>query len=174
MAAASSPPSTLITVKAATTILLGAAVAMLAACGGGSDAERTPTACLAPAGSYLRALEANPTDAKLEGDVALSDCLIPDQQAGDLSRVGTAVVEAATKLNAEANEDPGGESALQLGYLVGSVEEAASGTAGIHTDLVRRLSSAARAGGGRAARPPSSSGPSARATRRRAQPVDES
>ena len=33
---------------------------------------------------------------------------------------------------------------MRLGYLVGAVQEGASETSGIHTDLVRRIESAAR------------------------------
>ena len=36
---------------------------------------------------------------------------------------------------------------MALGYLVGAVDEASSGTSGIHTDLVRRIDSTVRASG---------------------------
>ncbi len=47
---------------------------------------------------------------------------------------------AATTLNAEAREDPGGPAAVRLGYLIGAATEGADA---IHADLVRRLNSAA-------------------------------
>lgn len=42
-----------------------------------------------------------------------------------------------------SRRDPGGPATVQLGYLVGSVEQGSSTTGGIHQDLVRRLESAA-------------------------------
>ena len=54
-----------------------------------------------------------------------------------------------------AREDPAGVASVQLGYLVGSVQEAASTTGGIHEDLVIRLDAAARFAGGDKAFPAS-------------------
>jgi hypothetical protein len=80
----------------------------------------------------------------VDGTTPISDCLTEDQPAGDLSEVGQTLIAVATGLNAEAREDPGGEASAELGYLVGASEEGAAGTAGIHTDLIRRLNAAAR------------------------------
>lgn len=115
----------------------------LAACGS-SDPEPTPSACLAGSGAYLEALRDAPEQALLEGSVPIADCLVPDQSAGEINTAGEAMVLAATELNRRVQRSPAGESARQLGYLVGSVEEGASTTGGIHTDLVRRVNSAAR------------------------------
>jgi hypothetical protein len=120
-----------------------AAALLLGACGS-SDPESTPTACLQGSGAYLSALEAAPGPVRLEGSVPISDCLVPGQSAGELNQVGAAMVEAATGLNERALRRPGGGAAERLGYLVGAVEEGAAGSAGIHTDLVRRINSAAR------------------------------
>ena len=49
-----------------------------------------------------------------------------------------------SKLNTEARAEPGGGANLQLGYLLGAAERGARDTNGIHTDLLRRLSTAAR------------------------------
>lgn len=119
-----------------------ALVTALAACG--SEPEPTPTACLTGPDDYLKALAGAPDQALLSGSVPLSDCLVDDQPAGDLNTVGQAVIAAATELNNEARRRPTSAAATRLGYLVGSVEEGASGTAGIHTDLVRRINAAAR------------------------------
>jgi hypothetical protein len=54
------------------------------------------------------------------------------------------MVDAATQLNAEARAEPGGEANLELGYLLGAAEHGAEGTEGIHAELIRRLSAAAR------------------------------
>ena len=54
------------------------------------------------------------------------------------------MLTAATKLNAEARAEPGGAANLQLGYLLGAAQRGADGTEGIHAELIRRLSAAAR------------------------------
>ena len=54
------------------------------------------------------------------------------------------MVRAATALNSEARRDPGGPAALQLGFLLGAAERGADDTAGIHSELVRRLEAAAK------------------------------
>jgi hypothetical protein len=54
------------------------------------------------------------------------------------------VIDAATELNRRILRDPDPQTILRLGYLVGAVQEGASGTGGIHQDLVLRLDSAAR------------------------------
>jgi hypothetical protein len=122
-----------------------AAVALGTGCGG-EDAE-TPVACLGGADGYLAALEAAPGEVRLEGTTPISDCLTEDQPAGDLSDVSQAAITAATELNRELLDRFDEETAIQLGYLVGAVQEGASTTGGIHDDLVIRLDSAARNAG---------------------------
>jgi hypothetical protein len=119
------------------TLFLLLAIAAVVGCG--SEEEETPTACLGSAGDYLDALEEAP------GAVRLADCIVPAQEGGELSQVGSATVDAATRLNAEARTDPSGEATVQLGYLVGAIQEGAADTGGIHADLVRRIDTAARA-----------------------------
>lgn len=123
--------------------LLAAGSLALAACGS-SDPEPTPPACLGGSAVFLTALEGAPQSALVGGEVPIGDCLVADQPPGQINTVGSAMVAAATQLNDQATESPAGEATTKLGYLVGSVEEAASQTGGIHTDLVRRLNSAAR------------------------------
>jgi hypothetical protein len=72
--------------------------------------------------------------------VPISDCLVPNQTGGQLASIGRSMVIAATRLNVDARRDPAGPAALQLGYLLGAVSKGADA---IHTDLVRRLNSAA-------------------------------
>lgn len=124
----------LIAVLAATTALAG--------CGAPDDS--TPVACLEGAPVYVRALEAAPGEVELRSSTPISACLAPNQTGGDLATVGTAMLGAATKLNAAARAEPGGEANVQLGYLLGAAERGAEETEGIHAELVRRLSAAAR------------------------------
>jgi hypothetical protein len=118
-------------------------VAGLAGCGGRDDPS-TPVACLEGAGTYLSALAAAPGEVRLNGETPIGDCLAENQQGGDLATVGEAMVDAATKLNAEARADPEGSTALRLGYLLGAAEHGAEQTEGIHVELIRRLTVAAR------------------------------
>jgi hypothetical protein len=119
------------------------------AAGCGKQDDSTPVACLQGADAYVSALAAAPGEVKLAGEIRISDCLAQNQQGGDLATVGTALVEAATELNAEARTDPGGDANLQLGYLIGAAQRGADSTEGIHTDLLRRLTVAARYAPGR-------------------------
>ena len=124
-------------------IVFAAATCMLAA-GCGEPSDSTPVACLEGTGAYVKALADAPGVVKLQGGTLISECLAENQQAGDLAAVGTALVAATTRLNAEARGEPGGDANLRLGYLLGAAERGAEGTDGIHTDLIRRLSAAAR------------------------------
>jgi hypothetical protein len=122
---------------------LTTAVAVFAAgCGGTDDA--TPAACLEGAPVYLAALKGTPGEVRLEGEVPISECLAANQAGGDLAEVGAAMLASATELNAEARAQPGGASNLQLGYLLGAAQRGAEGSEGIHAELIRRLSAAAR------------------------------
>lgn len=123
-------------------IALAAAAVAIAAPGCGANTnDLAPTACLVTNRGYLRALERAPGEVRLAGTTPISDCLVPEQQAGQLANIGHEMIIAATKLNVEARRDPGGSAALQLGYLLGAT---AKGADAIHTDLARRLNSAAR------------------------------
>jgi hypothetical protein len=117
---------------------------LLGSAGCGSTNEETPVACRDGAATYIGALEDAPGEVKLSGEVPISDCLVENQQGGELATVGTAMVLAATRLNTEAREDPGGAANLELGYLLGAAQRGAEGTSGIHAELIRRLSFAAR------------------------------
>jgi hypothetical protein len=120
-----------------------AALGLIAA-GCGSEDDSTPVACLEGAAAYEKALEAAPGEVRLAGETPIAGCLAPNQSAGDLARVGEAMIETATDLNAEARAQDGGAAAVQLGYLLGAAERGSEESEGIHTDLVRRLTVAAR------------------------------
>jgi hypothetical protein len=132
--------------------LLVAALALLGGCG--SADESTPVACLEGAEAYEQALTAAPDEVLLGDETLISECLIRNQSGGDLTRVGEALIETATALNAEAREDPGSEAAVRLGYLLGAVERGSEESEGIHSDLVRRLTVAARYAPGKDPLPP--------------------
>lgn len=126
-----------------TSLICAAALTfVLTACGSTDDS--TPVACLEGSGAYLRALKAAPGEVTLTGETPIADCLAENQKGGELATVGTAMLAATTKLNAEARAEPGGEANLQLGYLLGAAERGAENTEGIHAELLRRLAAAAR------------------------------
>src|SRR3954453_3119909 len=89
----------------------------LAAFGCGNQGDSTPVACLEGAPAYEKALQAAPGEVQLQGETSISECLASNQQAGDLARVGEAMIETATTLSAEARDEDGGDAAIQLGYL---------------------------------------------------------
>jgi hypothetical protein len=132
--------------KRGTIAAIAALSVAVAGAGCGGEEEETPAACVGDARDYLAALEAAPGDVRFDDGTAISECLVPDQPAGDISRVSQSAVEAANALNAQVREGGSGAAAVQLGYLVGAVQEGAAETGGIHEDLVRRLDSAARSG----------------------------
>lgn len=125
-------------------VVIFGALALALSAGCGSSDDSTPVACLEGAAAYERALKAAPDEVLLEDETLISECLTRNQSGGDLSRVGEAMIETATALNAEAREDPGSSAALQLGYLLGAVKRGTEESEGIHTDLLRRLVVAAR------------------------------
>jgi hypothetical protein len=112
--------------------------AVLMGCGSKGPSS-TPIACAGTANDYLKALQGAPDTVRLDGETPISDCFT-GTEAPD---VGQAVIEAASRLNAQARRDPGGAATVQLGYLAGAVHE---GTAHVpsEADLVRRVDSAAR------------------------------
>jgi hypothetical protein len=125
-------------------LALSSIVLATGAIGCGQQDDSTPVACLEGSGTYLRALKAAPGEVTLDGETPISGCLVENQKGGELATVGTAMVGAATTLNAEARAEPGGEANLELGYLLGAAQHGAEETEGIHAELLRRLSAAAR------------------------------
>ena len=128
-------------------ILVFSAALLVAGCGKQEDS--TPVACLQGKEIYLAALADAPRSVKLAGDTPISECLAENQPGGELATVGEALVETATELNGEARDVPTGSAALQLGYLIGAAQRGADSTEGIHADLLRRLTVAARYAPGR-------------------------
>jgi hypothetical protein len=128
--------------RACLVIFFAGFVALAAGCGNQGDS--TPVACLEGSAAYEKALAAAPGEVLLGGETRISECLAENQQAGDLARVGEAMVQTATELNAEARFTTGSKASLQLGYLLGAAQRGAESSEGIHSDLVRRLTVAAR------------------------------
>jgi hypothetical protein len=118
-------------------------LAVLTGCGSSGD-DTTPTACLDGPATYMSALQAAPGQVRLGSGTAISACFGATQEAGELANVGQTVIRVATRLNAKARRDPGGEDAVRLGYLAGAVHEGTSHAAGADADLVRRFDAAAR------------------------------
>jgi hypothetical protein len=116
-------------------LLLVAVACLIAVTGCGASDDSTPVTCLEGPAFFM---------SKSQESVLISDCLAENQSGGELANVGTAMLAAATKLNAEARSDPGGDANLQLGYLLGAAQRGAERTEGIHAELIRRLSAAAR------------------------------
>jgi hypothetical protein len=127
------------------TSLVGMLAVALAGCGAQEPPE-TPVACLSPAPAYLTALKAAPGDVRLGNTTPISDCLV-EQQPGQIATVGKSIIATATELNRRVRHDPERQTIVQLGYLVGAVQEAEASTGGIHQDLKLRLDSAARYNG---------------------------
>ena len=107
--------------------MLARSPSLVAGCGS-SDGGDTPAACLAPAATYLKALEAAPERGALAGETPISGCLVEDQAAGDLADVGAARWSRRPReLNAAARRDPGGEQdAARSATWSGAVQEGAS------------------------------------------------
>jgi hypothetical protein len=122
--------------------LTAALAALLAGCGKGEPT--TPVACFEGPGAYAKALAAAPGEVRVGGETPISECLAEEQDPGELAQVGEALIETATRLNAEAREEPNGPTALELGYLVGAAKRGSEETEGIHAELLRRLEVAAR------------------------------
>ena len=118
-------------------LAIAACALVLAGCGSDSS-PATATECLADPEAFVTALEAAPGEVEVDG-VPIADCLTEGQEAGALSEVGGAMIAAARTLNEQAREEPLGERAVQLGYLVGAVEARAEETGGIHRDLALNL-----------------------------------
>jgi hypothetical protein len=122
--------------------LLAGMLLVVSGCGS-DEAPETPVACLASPSSYLQALEAAPGQVRLDGTTPIGDCITEEQSAGQLGQVGKSLVTAATKLNADVRRTGDEAATVQLGYLVGVVQQAAATTGGIHEDLKLRLDAAA-------------------------------
>jgi hypothetical protein len=113
------------------------ALVILASCRS-DGAESLPSACLEPAGPLREALSQAPAPVDLAG-MPISGCLVKSGGSDQIQRVGTGYVAVAAELGAAAADEPEGEEALRLGYLVGAVRRGSHRTQGIYSELVRRI-----------------------------------
>ena len=134
-------------IRALTTLLIPVVALATAACAK-SEQNTTPVACLEGPAKLERALESAPQPVRINGRIPISTCVVPDQPNADLIEFGTAAVEAATRLSAEARKSgvEGIAAAIRAGYLVGAVERGSEDTEGIHAALVDRIRNAATNG----------------------------
>ena len=123
-------------------LVLIVVVFAIAGCGS-ADQDKTPVACLSGPRAFTDALREAPRAVQLAGGTLISACIVPNQSAGDLANVGGTLVKVSTELNSEARAKPGGPANVEQGYLIGAVNRGTADTAGIHTELVRRLTVAA-------------------------------
>lgn len=144
-------------------LLLPAFALSLAGCGK-QEPVTTPVACLGGLHQWLSALnEINDTgqtpveaEVNLGGETLISDCIPPDQPAGQQETVGRTAVDVATGLarRTRSTGPPDSDavwmvplrSAYAAGYLVGALERGAKSSQGIHATLVDRVESAATNG----------------------------
>ena len=77
----------------------------IAGCGS-SQNDQAPVSCLVGNEAYLKALEKAPGPVLLGSTTPISDCLVPEQEAGQLASIGQEMIVASTKLNNEARRDP--------------------------------------------------------------------
>ena len=121
---------------------------VLLAYGCANEPANTPTACLEGPAALEKALARAPQPARLDGRIPISDCVVPEQPAGDLMEFGTDAVEVATDLGREARRPGvrGIAAGIRAGYLVGALERGARDTGGIHAILLDRIRNAATNG----------------------------
>ena len=133
----------------ATSLVVIAFVVLVAGCGRASDPV-TPVACLDGPQVYRKALTGYPDDVRLPGGVKISDCLVRNQNVGDLTDVGDSLRIVATQLSRESGKPLGGKwqdvvpnYEPALGYLIGAAQLGAEDTDGIHATLIERIEAAA-------------------------------
>lgn len=137
-------------------------IALLGAGCGKQEPVSTPTACLGGTQSWLDSLKkvngeqsgAADIEVRIGDETLISDCIPPDQPAGQQETVGRTAVETATYLSRAARRagHADGEGVLafqparEAGYLVGALERGAERSQGIHATLVERVRAAATNG----------------------------
>jgi hypothetical protein len=118
------------------TLVWFAVIALVAGCG--SEPSRSvPGACKDARAAVEGALARAPMDVRV-GGVRLSECFVPGSGSGDQQALGLTFLPAAEHLAAAARADPGGASALRLGFLIGAVRRGAV-RGGVYAELTRRL-----------------------------------
>ena len=114
------------------------AVVLVAGCSPDAPTATPPRACTLGPGAVQRALDAAPGAVRLER-TPLSRCLTRRSDPADIQAVGSTYLAVAGDLAERARAEPEGAAALRLGYLIAAARRGASGTQGIHTEMLRRL-----------------------------------
>jgi len=118
-------------------VLLGALI-LFSGCS--EEKKLVPVSCRQGSSAVRSALREAPRPVTL-GGTPLSDCIRDTSGGGALQDVGAAYLTAASELADDAARNPGGTSALQLGYLTGAFERSRTGAQGVGHELGRRLRS---------------------------------
>lgn len=116
--------------------------ALAPGCGGAT--QPVPPSCLSGPQDIERALVSAPGPVALPDGTRLSQCVARATSDGDLQNVGLVFTRAADDLALRISEH---QSALRLGYLIGATRRGALHTAGVATELARRVEQDARLGG---------------------------
>ena len=103
------------------------------------EEKQAPSVCFAGETTIRAALVRAPQPVRLDGDVALSRCLARTGGAAALQDVGISFIAVAEDLSREAQTEPEGPEAVQLGYLVGAVRAGSARTQGIYDTLKERV-----------------------------------
>lgn len=120
-------------------LLILCCLALIAVPGCSREAdEGVPVACLEGEEAVRKALESAPRGVSMDGTL-LSECLDDTTNGGELQDVGTAYVAVAADLAADASQDPDGQEATRLGFLVGALRRSAAGAQGVGAELQRRI-----------------------------------
>ena len=137
-------------IRAKAVLAIAMPLVILGAISCGDTDPATPAACLGGPPGFRAALADAPGPVRLDGEVAISDCLPRNQGAGPQESVGRSLLLVASGFARQRDRGDRAEAAaLRDGYLVGAVRRAAEDSEGIHSALVDRITSAAESGLGR-------------------------
>jgi hypothetical protein len=117
-------------------VVVIACAAVFAGCGA-DRSESLPAACGEGPQAVLRALEGAPAEVRMDGTL-ISECFNRDASGADETVVGTTLIAAAQQLSTQARDEPEGEAALRLGYLVGAARRGNERN-GLGAETQRRL-----------------------------------
>jgi hypothetical protein len=114
--------------------VLVALAALASGCGAGS--KPVPPSCLNGPQDIERALHGAPGPVALPDGTRLSQCVARATSDGDLQNVGFVFTRAADDLALRISDH---DTAVRLGYLIGATRRGALHTAGVATELARRV-----------------------------------
>jgi hypothetical protein len=118
-----------------------AVVVALALASCGEEERSVPSACTGGAAAVQRALAAAPGAVVLPDGSRLSECVAHADTDAELQSTGLTLTAAADGL-ADRAQRGDTVAALQLGYLAGAMRRGAARTAGVGSELQRRIEQA--------------------------------